>query len=139
MQFDKHKKAVQVLNEIDKNPENYLIIHYSCESFYNITDGHTPRITSIAVYSYNTAQTESFSIHKTAERKHVRIEDIESQYYQLEKDMLEDFFQFVKENRTRKWLHWNMRDINYGFKAIEHRFEVLGGKPICIEESCKID
>lgn len=139
MQFDKHKKAVQVLNEIDKNPENYLIIHYSCESFYDITDGHTPRITSIAVYSYNTAQTESFSIHKTAERKHVRIEDIESQYDQLEKDMLEDFFQFVKENRTRKWLNWNMRDINYGFKAIEHRFEVLGGEPICIEESCKID
>lgn len=85
MQFDKHKKAVQVLKEIDKNPENYLIIHYSCESFYDITDGHTPRITSIAVYSFNTAQTESFSIHKTAERKHVRIEDIESQYDQLEK------------------------------------------------------
>lgn len=139
MQFDKHKKAAQILNEIDKNPENYLIVHYSCESFYNITDGHTPRITSIAVYSFSTAQTESFSIHKTAERERVNLEDIESRYDQLEKDMLDDFFQFVKEHRTMKWLHWNMRDINYGFKAIEHRFEVLGGKPTAVEDSCKID
>ena len=63
MQNDKHKNAKKVLKEIDCNPSNYLIIHYSCESFYDITDGHTPRITSIAVYSYSTAQTDSFSIH----------------------------------------------------------------------------
>ena len=25
MQFEKHKKAVQTLSEIDKNPENHLI------------------------------------------------------------------------------------------------------------------
>ena len=40
MQYDKHKKACEVFAEIDKNPENYLIIHYSCESFYDIGDGH---------------------------------------------------------------------------------------------------
>lgn len=32
-----------------------------------------------------------------------------------------------------------MRDINYGFKAIEHRFSVLGGKPYIISDSHKID
>lgn len=32
-----------------------------------------------------------------------------------------------------------MRDINYGFKAIEHRYEVLGGHPIEIENANKID
>ena len=45
MQYDKHRSARKILAEIDKNPNNYLIIHYSCESFYDITDGHTPRIT----------------------------------------------------------------------------------------------
>ena len=32
-----------------------------------------------------------------------------------------------------------MRDINYGFKAIEHRFSVLGGTPFKILDSQKID
>ena len=32
-----------------------------------------------------------------------------------------------------------MRDINYGFKAIEHRFSVLGGIPYKIPDSQKID
>lgn len=32
-----------------------------------------------------------------------------------------------------------MRDINYGFKAIEHRYKVLGGQPLTIEDTNKID
>ena len=67
MQHTRHIKACQLFKEIGNNPKNYLIIHYSCESFYDIQDGHTPRITSIAVYDYATAQTDSFSIHKLAE------------------------------------------------------------------------
>lgn len=53
--------------------------------------------------------------------------------------MLEEYFQYIKEHTGKKWIHWNMRDINYGFKAIEHRFEVLGGTPIIINDSDKID
>lgn len=52
MQYEKHKSARKIFSDIDKNPSKYLIIHYSCESFYDIKDGHTPRITSIAVYDY---------------------------------------------------------------------------------------
>lgn len=55
------------------------------------------------------------------------------------KKMLDDYFQYLKEHRNYKWIHWNMRDINYGFKAIEHRYEVLGEVPILIEDSNKID
>ena len=32
-----------------------------------------------------------------------------------------------------------MRDINYGFKAIEHRYSVLGGTPYKISDDRKID
>lgn len=35
------------------------------------------------------------------------------------------------------FLHWNMRDINYGFAAIEHRFSVLGGKPFILADNRK--
>lgn len=32
-----------------------------------------------------------------------------------------------------------MRDINYGFKAIEHRYEILGGNPYIVDIYKKID
>ncbi len=139
MQYTRHNNARKLFREIDTNPQNYLIIHYSCESFYDIKDGHTPRITSIAVYDYATAQTDSFSIHKMAEKSHVDIDDIESHYDELEKAMLDEFFEYAKEHRTYYWIHWNMRDMNYGFKAIEHRYSVLGGDPYRITDSNKID
>mgnify|MGYP002624838986 CR=1 FL=1 len=139
MQHEKHKSARRTIKEIDRNPTNYLIIHYSCESFYDITDGHTPRITSIAVYDYASAQTDSFSIHKMAERKMIPIDKIEDHYDELEKSMLNEFFAYVKDHRNYTWIHWNMRDINYGFKAIEHRFSVLGGKPCKIPDIKKVD
>lgn len=139
LQFDKHKRACKVLYEIDKNPSNYFIIHYSCESFYDINDGHTPRITSIAIYSVSTGQTDSFSIHKMAEKRHIAFADIEKHYDELEKMMLNEYFDFMKSHLSNCFIHWNMRDINYGFKAIEHRYEVLGGEPHIVEDNRKID
>jgi hypothetical protein len=38
-----------------------------------------------------------------------------------------------------KYLHWNMRDSNYGFQAIEHRYQVLGGQPFVVQDDKKID
>ena len=139
MQYDKHKKAKAALAEIDKAPTNYLVIHYSCESFYNTQEGRTPRITSIAVVSFDSGQTDSFSIHKVAEKKHIPLNQIEANYDGLEKAMLEEFFSYVLRHATNYWIHWNMRDINYGFKALEHRFEVLGGTPQIIDDSRKVD
>ena len=139
MQYTRHKKAREIFQRIDANPQNYLIIHYSCESFYGINDGHSPRITSIAVYDFSTAQTDSFSIHKMAERHHVAMSDIECRYDELERAMLEEFFAYAKEHPTFYWVHWNMRDSNYGFKAIEHRYSVLGGEPYKIPDDHKID
>lgn len=139
MQFERHSKARELFKTIDKNPSQYLIIHYSCESFYEISEGHTPRITSIAVYNYATAQTDSFTILKTAEKKHIAFENIESRYDDIEKQMLVDFFSYAKEHRDYFWIHWNMRNMSFGFKALEHRCSVLGGKPFIIPDEKKID
>lgn len=138
VRLKKRKDAMSVVNEFIDNPSNYLIIHYSCESFYNIKDGRTPRVTSIAIRYLKTGQTKTFSIHKIAEKKSL-IDKIESHYDYLEKEMLKEYFNFIKENKNYTWIHWNMRDINYGFQAIENRYEVLGGKPINIEDNMKID
>ena len=41
--------------------------------------------------------------------------------------MLQNFYQHLRNFQQMEYLHWNMRDSNYGFQAIEHRFRVLGG------------
>lgn len=138
IRIKRRKSGKKVLKDISENPIKYLIIHYSCESFYDIKDGRTPRITSIAIRCLATAQTVSFSIHKIAERKNL-LENIEENYDLLEKEMLKEYFKFLKEHKDYLWIHWNMRDGNYGFHAIENRYQVLGGKVNVLEDSKKID
>ncbi|OLO25324.1 hypothetical protein BTR23_24880 [Alkalihalophilus pseudofirmus] len=135
----KRKKALETINELVNNASHLLLIHYSCESFYNVPSGYTPRVTSIAVRYYNTAQTKSFAIHKVAETQKIPFEDIEQNYDELEREMLKEFFQFVKKHKSYNWIHWNMRDLNYGFEAIENRYKVLGGRPNIIEDDKKYD
>lgn len=134
----RRKNGEKILSGIIEKPMNYIIIHYSCESFYDIKDGRTPRITSIALRYLDTAQTISFSIHKIAERKKL-IENIQENYDLLEKEMLKEYFNFISDHSNYLWIHWNMRDGNYGFYAIESRYQVLGGRPKVIEDSKKID
>ena len=135
----RRKDAKETLKQIERKRENYFLIHYSCESFYDIQDGRTPRITSIAIRNFYSGQTHSFSIHKTAEQKNISFEKISNAYDKLEKGMLGEYFEYLALNKGSYYLHWNMRDINYGFQAIEHRFKVLGGKPYLIDDDRKID
>lgn len=126
---------VQLQSLVDTS-KSVIAIHYSCESFYDRTDGTSPRITSIAVRNIHNGQTTSFSIHQMAERekKFTRAE-IEANYDRLEKKMLKEFYEYVERHANSVWIHWNMRDINYGFPALAHRLRVLGGAPVEIHES----
>ncbi len=135
----KRREALNELENLCSSSGNLLIIHYSCESFYDIPEGRTPRITSIAVRYYKTAQTKSFSIHKIAEKDKIPFEEIQEKYDAIERKMLDEYFEFVKLHKEYNWVHWNMRDINYGFEAIEYRYSVLGGEPISINNSNKFD
>lgn len=142
MYLDLHKQRRQAYKSLEglfKEARHVFVIHYSCEGFYNSKDGRTPRVTSIAARSLASAQTKSFSIHKAAEQQHVVFADITEHYDRLERKMLDEFFQFVRANLHCSWLHWNMRDINYGFQGIEHRYRVLGGVPIEISDEKKVD
>lgn len=127
------------LDEIWKHPEFVNVIHYSCESFYDRPDGTSPRITSIAVRSLKTGQTQSFSIHKFGELKGVAAKELNEQYNLLEKEMLDEFFNLVNERKEYKWVHWNMRDENYGFHALELRHRILKGTPTVITDEKKFD
>jgi hypothetical protein len=138
-QLHRRKCARKELNEIFSNPKTVVVVHYSCESFYDRNDGSSPRVTSIAVRNLASGQTKSFSIHQMAEKRRVQADQISTQFNDLEKRMLKDFFEYAKTHQRSQWLHWNMRDINYGFAALEHRYQVLGGMPIQIPEDNRHD
>lgn len=135
----KRNAALKRIAELDQRCETCVVIHYSCESFYDKTDGKKPRVTSIAVRNLASGQTGSFSIHKVAEQRDVDFSNIESNYDSLEREMLDKFYEHLSKTMLCTWIHWNMRDINYGFPAIEHRYKVLGGTPIELPEERKFD
>lgn len=137
--FRRRRAARKSFEDLDKRRDMYIVLHYSCESFYDIKDGRTPRVTSIAARHLTTGQTASFSIHKSAEQLGVPPGDISQRYDELEKLMLDEYFDFIKSRHGYGFIHWNMRDINYGFQAIEHRYKVLGGDPFTVDDSRKFD
>lgn len=134
----KRQSALKELKNIETSKDSYLIIHYSSESFFNL-DGKSPRISSIAVHNLKFNQTKLFAIYQTAETMNISRDEIMEKYKEIERNMLAEFYEFVKNNNTKLWIHWNMRDNNYGFSAIEHRFKVLGGTPEIITDDKKID
>lgn len=138
-QLQRRRQAAARLERLMQHPNHLLLIHYSCQSFYDRTDGSSPRITSIAVRHYGSGQTTSFSIHMLAERRGIPLADIPIRYDELERTMLEEYFQFVQLHVAFEWLHWNMRDVNYGFAALEHRYRVLGGGPSAVPEDRRTD
>lgn len=135
----KQKGSRDVIKCLFADAANVWVVHYSCESFYNRIDGRSPRITSIAIRKLDSGQTVSFSIHQVAELDGIDLAGITEQYDKLELKMLESYFNHVGSHRGMKYLHWNMRDINYGFAAIEHRYRVLGGDPFVIPDENKFD
>lgn len=133
------KKALKELESVFEAADHTVLIHYSCESFYNRTDPRSPRVTSIAVRNLSSGQTRSFSIHLVAERRNW-LANIESHYDKLEREMLESFFDHVRERQHCTWLHWNMRDANYGFEALENRIRALGSAPAAqVPENKRVD
>lgn len=138
-QIQRHKKARKRLADVIGDADRVVVIHYSCESFYDRSDGSSPRITSIAVLNLETRQTQSFSIHQMAERVGYSPIQLEQHYNELEKLMLDEFYEYVRTHAGYTWLHWNMRNINFGFQALAHRHKTLGGQPVEIHDSQLVD
>ena len=116
-------EAKEVLKTIANNKHNYSTIHYSCQSICGT--GLIPKITSIAISNIHTWQAESFSIHISAHSLKISPEDIPENYDKVEADMLRRYFEYLKTSEETQFVHWNMRDCDYGFHAIELRGRLL--------------
>src|SRR5688572_10282601 len=117
-----------------QDDKNVFLIHYSCESFCNIQNGKSIRITSIVVRNLKSAQTELFSIQKIAEQKSISMNNISDCYNDYELAMLKEYFDYIKHRNSAFWVHWNMLDMTFGFTVIEQRYIVLGGHPHIISD-----
>lgn len=124
--------AKSFIAEIKKHPERFYIIHYSCQSLYDDNEALSPRITSIAITHFSTEQTVSFSTHAIAEELHIPRDQVFGRFDDVEHALLREFYNFVRDRKDRYWVHWNMRNLTYGFEHLEHRYRTLGGKDAAI-------
>lgn len=118
----------EFIKELKAHPENFYIIHYSCQSLYDDNEGLSPRITSIAVTHYATQQTVSFSTHAIAEEIGICRDDVRGRFDEVERELLSSFYTFIRDRRDKYWVHWNMRNLTFGFEHLEHRYRALGVK-----------
>lgn len=133
------REGLQKLNELIRHKAKCFIIHYSCESFIT-SHGKTPRVTSICINNVGTGQTRSYSIHLEAQLQGKDFNNLSDEEYDtLELSMLNAFSSFVKKHPDYKWIHWNMRDSNYGFVAINNRIQILKGTRFNIPDDFKYD
>lgn len=127
---------------------------------------NSTRVTSIAVRNLKSGQTKTWSIHKSAElcgqldkltaliKSNAPLAsqcqdlsaiqaalkaEISELLGPLELDMLKGYFSFIENHTESTFIHWNMRDDNYGFSALEHRFRVLKGTPVVLQDNKKFD
>lgn len=130
-----HKEAKNVLCDYSKKKSDYVFIHYARQNCFEDAYEKGPRVIAIVVMNAESGQTIVFSLKKIAERKGKNFfESTEAERDKMEKDMLQNFFDYTKNNSTKKWLHWNMKNNNFGFSAIEERFRNLGGNPEQLDE-----
>lgn len=135
----RQKAARDRLEQIFAHPEQVFAVHYSCHSFYQHDQLASTRIGCISLRQLASGQVTTFSIAKTAELYRLSPADIPPRWNALERTMLGEFYEFVRTNKSARFLHWNMRDDTFGFGAVAHRFEVLGGRPEDIVEQNRID
>lgn len=135
----RQKAARDRLDQIFAHPEQVFAIHYACQSFYQDSQLSSTRIGCISLRQLASGQVTTFSIAKTAELYRLSPADIPPRWNALERTMLGEFYEFVRTNRTARFLHWNMRDDTFGFGALAHRFEVLGGRPEDVPEHNRVD
>jgi hypothetical protein len=133
------EKGLRRIEQIKKNGSDTLLIHYSCESFLN-SNGRTPRIVSISVMDLETSQTNTYSIHLQAQFLKYDFNNLtEIKFDECEKKMLSEYYSFLEKNKTKYFVHWSMNNSNFGFKAIDNRYRILGGYINEIENKFKIN
>ncbi len=120
------KLATKRLRQLIASPSQVLLIHYSqLKAFDDEYNEISPMISAIVVKSLDGNIEKHFAIHLEADKANFSIEGIENSYRDLELRILKNFNEFVKRHSNALWVHWDMKNIHFGFDAIKHRFEKI--------------
>jgi hypothetical protein len=122
----------QFIKSVKSKPENFFLIHYSCQNFNDENEALSPRITSIAINHYVTGQSVSYSTHSIAEELRIPRDEVLQRFDEVELELLTEFYRFIRDRRDKYWVHWNMRNLTFGFEHLEHRYRALGGRDACV-------
>ncbi len=123
------KLAVSNLKNLTEDPSKVLFIHYSQSNTFEDDDygNISPIITSIVVKSLDGLVDQQFAIHFEADKADIPIDEIQNSYRELELRILKAFNDFSKRHCECNWIHWDMKNIHFGFEAIKHRYEKIFG------------
>lgn len=131
-----HKEANNVFEAYSKKKSDYVFIHYARQNCFEDAYEKGPRVIAIVAMNAESGQTMVFSLKKIADAYGSNFfEMTEAEKDEVEKEMLQSFFEYAMKNTQKKWLHWNMKNNNFGFSAIEERFKNLDGNPVHFEEN----
>jgi len=125
--YKNRKIAKGNLKKILEDPSKVLFIHYSYSKTYE-DDAYgvlSPIITSIVIKSLDNQIDTQLAIHFEADKGDLPIEQIQDSYRELELRILRSFNEFVKRHQGYVWIHWDMKNIHFGFDAIKHRYEKI--------------
>lgn len=123
------KTAVKNLKKTTEDSSKVLFIHYSASNTLDDDDygNISPIITSIVIKSLDGQIDKQFAIHLEADKADIPKEQIQDSYRELELRILRLYNDFVKRHRDCFWIHWDMKNIHFGFEAIKHRYEKIFG------------
>jgi len=127
--YKERKLAVANLKNMTKDPDKVLFIHYSQSRTFDEDDygNISPIITAIVIKSLDSQIDKQFAIHFEADKADIPIDEIQDSYRELELRILKSFNEFVQRYNDCIWIHWDMKNIHFGFEAIKHRFEKIFG------------
>jgi hypothetical protein len=113
-----------------------LCVHYACESFLKAKD-RPPAVSCIAIKhiardevrvvshrTFTTAAPESAFTGRRFLRKRRR----PASPTELERRVLEEFYDYLQRHPDAQIVHWNMNSASFGFDAIADRYHNLTGK-----------
>jgi len=123
------KIAVANLKKLTEDPSKVLFVHYSQSNTFDDDDygNISPIITSIVVKSLDGQIDQQFAIHFEADKADIPIDEIQYSYRDLELRILKSFNDFARRYSGCNWIHWDMKNIHFGFEAIKHRYEKIFG------------
>lgn len=123
------KIAVANLQKLTQDASQVLFIHYSQSNTFEDDDygNISPIISSIVIKSLDGQIDQQFAIHFEADKADIPKDEIQNSYRDLELRILKSFNEFVRRHNHCYWIHWDMKNIHFGFEAIKHRYEKIFG------------